>query len=408
VKVLDVTEFFSERGGGIRSYLTAKGQVLCTLGVEHRVVAPGQRNESSLLAHATTDSSGAVSSQLIRLRGPRQPYDHTYHFFTNPRKIHEVIAREQPDVLEVHSPYVAALAALSARRTSFGVRTLLWHTAHLEIYLRPTLKRHVPQRLQERVLGALWAPYRLLARGFQATLALSHWQAELLRAQGLARVVAVPFGVRKQIFTPQARDASLRAELLGPGRESGTLLVGAGRLAAEKRFDLVLDAFMRFRRQHEAVLLLLGDGPERAALERRVQGRDDVRFLGFESDPRRLAVTLASADAMVHAAPAETFSITVAEAISCGLPVVVPDAGAVHELAGGPSCEVYAAEDPDACHQALERLLGRDAGEVRRGAIAAAERVGSVQQHFEQVVKLYTELLRDGARQGPARAPWPG
>jgi alpha-1,6-mannosyltransferase len=400
VKVVDITEFFSERGGGIRSYLTVKAQALCELGIEHRIVAPGPRDEVSLLARGPADSRSPACSRLVRLRGPRQPYDHSYRFFTSPRLVRRVIASEQPDVVEVHSPYLAAVAALTARRRNFGVRTLLWHTAHLELYAQPVLRRWLPTRLQGPMLRLLWSPYRGLARGFELTLTLSEWQGRLLRAQGFRSVMAVPFGVRKQIFFPQAKSEAHRRELLGPGRDSHLLLVGAGRLAAEKRWDVVLDAFARFRKSRDAVLVLLGDGPERDALQRRAAGRDDVRFLGFERDPRRLALIFASADVLLHAAPAETFSITVAEALSCGLPAVVPNAGAVHELAQGPSFEVYAAGDSVACRQALERLLQRDARLVHQSAYEAAERIRSVQQHFASVVRLYSKLLNDQAGLG--------
>ena len=47
MKVLDVTEFYSERGGGVRSHLTLKSHVLCQLGHEHVVVAPGAHDSES-------------------------------------------------------------------------------------------------------------------------------------------------------------------------------------------------------------------------------------------------------------------------------------------------------------------------------------------------------------------------
>src|ERR1700745_2658634 len=49
MKILDVTEFYSERGGGVRSHLALKGHVLCQLGHEHVVVAPGSHDDETLL-----------------------------------------------------------------------------------------------------------------------------------------------------------------------------------------------------------------------------------------------------------------------------------------------------------------------------------------------------------------------
>src|SRR5579862_2595054 len=47
VKIVDVTEFYSERGGGIRSHLTVRGHFLCQLGHEYVVMAPGPRDEDA-------------------------------------------------------------------------------------------------------------------------------------------------------------------------------------------------------------------------------------------------------------------------------------------------------------------------------------------------------------------------
>jgi alpha-1,6-mannosyltransferase len=88
----------------------------------------------------------------------------------------------------------------------------------------------------------------------------------------------------------------------------------------------------------------------------------------------------------------------VAEAVSAGLPVVVPDAGGAREHADGPSVETYAAGSAQACAAALERLLSRDPEQVLSAARDASSRVLSVEQHFARVVELYRELLRERSR----------
>ena len=181
----------------------------------------------------------------------------------------------------------------------------------------------------DRVLAPLWAMVRTLARAFDATFVAGKLQAEKLRAKGVPRVIHVPFGVDGAVFRPESRSEEVRRSLLGEAPRHARLLIGVGRFAFEKRWDVVLDAFVAVRDRHHAsaVLVLFGDGPERAAMEARVQGRPDVRFVGFERDRSRLAAALASADLLVHACPFETFGLGVAEAMSCGLPVVVPDSG---------------------------------------------------------------------------------
>src|SRR5262245_19643358 len=96
LKVVDVTEFWSERGGGVRSFLTAKAKALVERGVDHCVIAPGPRTQSSELAAA-----GAARAQLVRIPGPSMPYDSTYHLLFRFKRLKAVIEREHPDILEI-------------------------------------------------------------------------------------------------------------------------------------------------------------------------------------------------------------------------------------------------------------------------------------------------------------------
>lgn len=396
MKVVDVTEFWSERGGGVRSYLTSKAAVLTRAGIEHRVLASGPRSLESTLAE-----TGNARSTLVRLAGPPLPYDPTYHLFMRLNAARRHVQRHSPDVLEIHSPQLAALSALSVPSTSFGIRTFVWHSDFIDTYLSWRLAKVTSPGFAGVAVAPLWSWVRQIARRCAATIAASKCQAEKLRGQGVSDVVHQPFGVDTAVFRPEARDPSFRREILGD-REA-TLFVCVGRLAGEKRWDVVIDAFRRLRVQREAVLLVLGDGPERAALEARARDLPDVIFRGFDRDRARLARAVASADALLHAAPFETFGLAVAEAVACGTPVVVSAQGAACELAGEGCSEVYAELDPDALASAASRLLSRDAATVRGYARAHAARTVSLEHHFLALVALYEELLLRQGRELPRR-----
>jgi alpha-1,6-mannosyltransferase len=117
MKVVDVTEYWSERGGGVRSYLSAKARSLDELGVSHRVLAPGPRREEVSLV------PGSDRSRLVRYPGVALPYDPTYHLLSRFREAARRAEAERPDVLEIHSPELAAVCALSVPRSAFGART---------------------------------------------------------------------------------------------------------------------------------------------------------------------------------------------------------------------------------------------------------------------------------------------
>ena len=328
----------------------------------------------------------------MRVSGPTLPYDRTYHLLGRFDKVRQHVKAAQADILEAHSPYLGAAAIVACGRAAARVRTAFWHADHVGTYVEPVLARW----FGPGVAGALSAPMgkaamRTLLAPFEATFVAGREQAARLRRAGVEGVVHVPFGVDVSVFRPEARSAAARRDLLDGASERAALIVGTGRFAFEKRWDVVFDAFARVRARREAVLVLFGDGPERAALERTAPA--GVRFVGFERDRARLAGALASADALLHGCPYETFGLGVAEAVASGLPVVVPDAGGAAETVD-PSCgETYAALDAADAAAALERLLARDPTELRARAARAAGRVPTAADHYNRVLATYDAIL---------------
>ncbi len=389
LKIVDITEFYSERGGGIRSHLTNRGRFLSDHHCRHCVIAPGPRDDDSLVC---SEIASGGSSRLVRLVGPVLPYDRTYHLLHRIDRIRQRVRAERPDVLEAHSPYLATAAVVACGRGAARLNTAFWHSDHVAVYIEPTLTKHFGEgsaRVAEKVL---WRGIRSLLLPFDATFAAGRAQVEHLRAVGVPRVIHAPFGVDTRTFRPAARASDWRRKWLGDEHEGTALLVGVGRFAMEKRWDVVLEAFARVSSRRKAVLVLFGDGPERHALESRASG--GVRFAGFEQDRACLATALASADILVHGSPYETFGIGIAEAVACGLPIVVPDAGGAAEHAESSCSETYRSLDPAACAAAIESLLNRGS-ERRDRALDAAARARTVEQHFDQVLAAYGELLRE-------------
>ena len=122
---------------------------------------------------------------------------------------------------------------------------------------------------------------------------------------------------------------------------------------------------------------------------------------GFSKDREALATHLANADALVHGCPFETFGLSIAEAMSCGLPCVVPDDGGANEMHDPGSGERYAAGHAKACMDATVRLLERarlNKAELRTSAAQAAARLPSVIDQFREQLDLSTARLADRAR----------
>lgn len=115
-------------------------------------------------------------------------------------------------------------------------------------------------------------------------------------------------------------------------------LVAIGRLTRQKRFGLALDAFATMRRRRpELTLTIVGDGPERAPLERQAASlgvAQAVRWVGAVG-PERIPEVLACAVCCLMPAHDEGFGLAAAEALMQGVPVVAcTDGGGLLDVVG--------------------------------------------------------------------------
>ncbi len=117
-----------------------------------------------------------------------------------------------------------------------------------------------------------------------------------------------------------ARDAARGDAARRPGRH----YIAIGRLAPQKNFALLLDAFARIAAADDT-LTILGDGPERAALERRGAELGITAALRLPGHVEPLDPWLATADALVMSSDYEGVPAVIVEALATGLPIVATD-----------------------------------------------------------------------------------
>lgn len=382
MRVLDVTEFWSTRGGGVRSYLTDRAGAFSERGIEHVIVVPGARDGCESLH----------GSSLMTVSGPKMPYDPTYHAFVDPLRLSRLLARLDADVLEIHSPYVAALGALWVRPRP-KARTMTWHSDPIDTFLSGGLRSRFGERAARWCTAPCWALFKALNRSSDAVFVAGHEQYQHLTELRMERLVHAPFGVDRSVFRPEARLDTERAASLFGAPKDAALLVASGRFAREKRWPLVLSAFDRLSRHRRVHLSLLGDGPERPLLERFCRGRTDVTLPGFVRHRPALAEYFASADLLVHGCPNETFGLSVAEALCCGTPVVVPDRGGAAQFRGFPGVFDYASNDASACAKEMERVLDQPRTPLRQAALHTSRRLRGHTESFDLILETYRQLL---------------
>jgi len=143
--------------------------------------------------------------------------------------------------------------------------------------------------------------------------------AELTR-DGFQGMRLLSRGVNTEVFNPVHRSEILRRDW--GASPSDLVVVHVSRLAAEKNYPLLFDAYARIRALNpSARFIVVGDGPLRKKLSRAYPW---IHFTGFL--PRAdLARHYASADAFLYASTTETFGNVVTEAMASGLPVVAYD-----------------------------------------------------------------------------------
>ncbi len=152
-------------------------------------------------------------------------------------------------------------------------------------------------------------------------------------------------------------DPALRERLCPPGRFDA-LVIHISNLRPVKRVDVALEAFRRIRDRVRARFLVVGDGPDRAAVERQASEcglNDEVEFLGEQDDPVAL---LSVSDLFLLPSIQESFGLAALEAMACGVPVVASRVGGLPEIIeDGVTGFVCAPDDVEGMAECGVRLL---------------------------------------------------
>ena len=173
----------------------------------------------------------------------------------------------------------------------------------------------------------------------------------------------------RSTFHPSRRSALVRQRWAAPNQ---ILLVHCGRLSVEKRADRSVDALAALCDAGvEARLVVVGDGPLRARLQRQA-ARLPVDFTGFISDRRSVAELLASADVALAPGPHETFGLAALESLACGTPAVVSRTSALGEIITADS-GALADNNPTAIAEAVTAIVSRPEEQRRAAARRRAE-----------------------------------
>lgn len=383
----DLTQSWSEVGGGVRTYLLHKRRhILEATPHRHLMIIPGSRDELIEEERAVT----------VKIASPRVPGSPNYRLMLRNGAVRKALAHYLPDLIECQDAYNLPWAAIRHRRR-FPETALVaaYMTDFPTVYCERPFSKVISQPVA-RVLGRVCYSYcGLLYRRFDAVFTLSeNGGAAKLRANGIPDVEVLPLGVEVGEFGPSRRDRKFRQKL--GLRDDQPLLIYVGRLDGEKKPDVVVDAFQRLQHGLGARLALIGEGPLRADIAALADER--IIMPGYVRDRAELARWLASADIYVSAMADETFGVSIIEAQASGLPVVGVAAGAMIDRVTDRVGRLGPVGDPEAM---ASNILAVWNGE--RAAMAAAARDHALQFSWERSMDALFGHLYPAAFQRRAR-----
>lgn len=394
----DLTQSYSPSGGGgVSTYLAEKRKFILD-HTPHSLlqIVPGPRD-------AVTENGRHIWAEVASdpVRGSPN-----YRFILRTGRVHKLLERYRPDVIESLCPWVLPWTAIRHRRAFPGTTLVAGYSTDFP-------NAHVYRVARAKFGETLGKGFRWLSYGYaEATYREFDWVytlgqdvCDVLAHHGVPRTSVLPLGVDIARFHPSRRDPAYRAELGLAGE--GPLLVYAGRIDNEKRADRLIDMFRKLPAGLGAAMVMIGDGKLRARLMAEAQGLP-IAMPGFEADRERLARALASADIYVSGMADETFGISIVEAQASGLPVVGVASGAMIDRVPAGLGHLVPVDDMQAMADLVAMLWRGDHAAMGAAARAHVEQHFSWNRTFERLLgEIYPKAIRHSAllaRHGRVRA----
>ncbi len=350
MRVVQVANFYGPRSGGLRTAIDRLGAEYSALGHEVFLLVPGPHADRIRL------HTGVVR---ITLPAKLIPFTGGYRAVM-PGPVKVMLTALRPDALEVSDRLT--LRSMGRWGREHGATTVMISHERLDRLVGQILPPRPARRFADFANARTAADY-------DAVVCTTGFAREEFDRIGATNVVTVPLGVDLQTFHPRRHSPLVRRQWATPKQ---LLLVHCGRLSVEKRADRSIDALAALCDAGvDARLLVVGEGPMRARLERQA-ARLPVDFTGFISDRHAVAGLLASADVTLAPGPHETFGLAALESLACGTPAVVSRTSALTEIIT-PDSGALADNDPAAIANAVSSIVSRPEYHRRSSARRRAE-----------------------------------
>ncbi|HEX3651177.1 MAG TPA: glycosyltransferase [Pseudonocardiaceae bacterium] len=373
MRIAQLANFHSPTSGGLRTAVDTIGRGYLAAGHDRVLVVPGR------------DWTAERGDAGLVITLPGVPVSGGYRMVLRRADILRTLDRVRPDSVEVSDKATMTVAGDWARR--HGAAAVLFSHERLDRWLAARLPG--AWRLAGPTLdGAVARWNRQLAGRFDVVVVTSAYAAAEF---GDTRVCRVPLGVDLDTFRP---GATLFDN--GPIR-----LAYAGRVSQEKNPGAVIEAVKLLVRNGTDVRLdVYGTGAALPAIRRAAHGLPVVCH-GHVAGRAELAGRLAAADVAFAPSPAETFGLSVLEALACGTPVVAAHTGGAAELLA-PDAGVAVPPTPAGIADGVAEVLSWPVAGRRAAARRQAERY-PWSATVERMLTLHATVADGGVNRTVAR-----
>ena len=325
MKICDLTQIYSSRGGGVRSYLEAKRRYIRDhTQHEHLMIVPGAR----------TEQVEGGRTQLWTVAGPLVNRTSRYRWMLDLPALLRILYDQHPEIVEAGDPYHAAMISRNWANRRGSDFYMFYHSHFPDAMLRTVLKfaGTWARGWVERVAGDY---LRNMSQNSRGVFVASRHLMKVLSGWALEGLIHLPLGVDTTVFKPDGGKSRREIrERLGLPQDRPVFLY-VGRFSPDKDTALLLRVWMKIgeRMKTPWTGVMVGDGQMTEVVETFVRHNPSVRRVPFVKKPEELADWYRAADLLIHPGRWETFGLVLLEAQACGLPVVGFRGGAMEEQA---------------------------------------------------------------------------
>lgn len=380
MKICDLTQIYSSRGGGVRSYLEAKRRYIRDhTDHEHLMIVPGGR----------TEQVEGGRTQLWTVAGPLVNRTSRYRWMLDLPALLRILYQEHPEIVEAGDPYHAAMISRNWANRRGSDFYMFYHSHFPDAMLRTVLKfaGTWARGWVERVAGDY---LRNMSQNSRGVFVASRHLMKVLSGWGLEGLVHLPLGVDTTVFRPDGGTSRREIrERLGLPQDRPVFLY-VGRFSPDKDTALLLRVWMKIgeRMKTPWAGVMVGDGQMTDVVETFVRHHPNVRRVPFVKKPEELADWYRAADLLIHPGRWETFGLVLLEAQGCGLPAVGFRGGAMEEQAA--ELDTWSSEKSSSglAEAVIKKALAFREGDRTRAAKFVADRF-SWERTFARQMEVY-------------------